>query len=153
MTELCCENLSVWCIWLYVMIMPRTSFRVSSNLEWITIRTLKLVRHMIITCSINYLCRNTFVCYLKALMFHSSQLKKMLQENKKSINIFLLWSTNKVHRFLFQNTKWGKPKIITKFSHFLKGNPAEHQYLTILAKGWAICLLGIIKICIVVFML
>ena len=27
--ELCCNYLSVWCIWLYVIIMPRTSFRVN----------------------------------------------------------------------------------------------------------------------------
>ena len=31
MTELCCEYLSVRCIWLYVIIMSRTSFRVNPH--------------------------------------------------------------------------------------------------------------------------
>ena len=29
MIELCCEYLSVWCIWLYVINKPCTSFRVN----------------------------------------------------------------------------------------------------------------------------
>ena len=31
MIEQCCENLSVWCIWLYVIIMLHTSFRVNPH--------------------------------------------------------------------------------------------------------------------------
>ena len=36
MIELCCEQFSVWCIWLYVAIMSRTNFRVNphSILAW-----------------------------------------------------------------------------------------------------------------------
>ena len=33
MSELCCEYLSVQCIWLYVFIMPRTRFRVNLNVK------------------------------------------------------------------------------------------------------------------------
>ena len=38
MTELCCEYLSVQCIWLYVLIMPRTCFRVNphSIVSWMS---------------------------------------------------------------------------------------------------------------------
>ena len=63
--------------------------------------------------------------------FHSSELLKRLLENKSFLYISLLWSTIKVQRFFFRKTKWRKPQIITKLTPFLKGNPAEHQYLTI----------------------
>ena len=38
--------------------------------------------------------------------------------------------------------------MITKFPPFLKGNPAEHHYLTILvanAKAYIVCLTAIVK--------
>ena len=73
--------------------------------------------------------RKTFVCYLKASIFHSSILIKMLKEKKKFIYIFYYEARIKSRGF--QKINWGKPKVITKFPHFLKGNPAEHQYLTI----------------------
>ena len=38
MIELCCEYLSVWCIWLYVLVMSRTRFRVNphSIVSWMS---------------------------------------------------------------------------------------------------------------------
>ena len=39
MMELCSEYLSVWCIWLYVIIMSRTSFRV--NLHFVVYLSVK----------------------------------------------------------------------------------------------------------------
>ena len=39
MIVLCCEHLSVWCIWLYVVIMSRTCFRANQHLiaTWMAI--------------------------------------------------------------------------------------------------------------------
>ena len=42
----------------------------------------------------------------------------------------------KSRRFFFQKTKFGKCQIITKFSPFLKVNPSENQYLTVLNCKW-----------------
>ena len=42
MIELCCEYLSVRCIWLYVIIMSRTSFRVNPHSFWVRITLLSL---------------------------------------------------------------------------------------------------------------
>ena len=98
MIKLCCENLSPRCVWLYVIYMSCLSFRVNPHLEWITIRTLKHVRDIIMTCSINWSCGNIFVCYLKTSTFHSSRSIKILLEKTKIIHIFLLRSTNIVQR-------------------------------------------------------
>ena len=49
---------------------------------------------------------------LKQSIFHSSKLIKNLMGKKSFIYISLLWSKNKVQRFFFQKTKWGKPEII-----------------------------------------
>ena len=45
MIELCCEYLSVWCIYLYVLVMSRTHFRVKTQLnhfaslaKWLNVR-------------------------------------------------------------------------------------------------------------------
>ena len=54
-------------------------------------------------------------------------------------------------RFSFQNKKIGKPRIISKLISCLKGNSAEHQYLTIFliadAKASIIYLATIVKMC------
>ena len=39
--------------------------------------------------------------------------------------------TSSGRSFVKWGKKRGKPRIIAKFPPFLKGNPAEHQYLTI----------------------
>ena len=56
MIELCCEYLSVRCIWLYNLIISRTRFRVNphSIVAWLwrnLVFTLKCIRDMIITYS------------------------------------------------------------------------------------------------------
>ena len=38
---------------------------------------------------------------------------------------------HEVQRIFLQTAKWKKPKIITKYSTFLKVKPTEHQFLTI----------------------
>ena len=49
----------------------------------------------------------------------------MLLEDKNSIHIPLLWSTN---------IKWKKSQIILKFTAFLKGNLAENEYLATISN-------------------
>ena len=69
--------------------------------------------------------------FLRASTFNSSKLIKKLGD-KNFVYIALLWGTNKAQRFIFLKTKWGKPQIITKSIPFFEGNPAEHQYLSVL---------------------
>ena len=40
MIELCCEYLSVWCIWLYVLVMSRTRFRVNPHYSCLNVKEL-----------------------------------------------------------------------------------------------------------------
>ena len=60
----------------------------------------------------------------------------MLQENKKEYLHFFNYEPRiKSTGFSSRIENEANLKITTKFSHFLKGNPAKHQYLTILAKA------------------
>ena len=110
--------------------MPRTSFRVNPNFDRNlnlnhTIRALKLVRHMIVTYSIHGLSGNIFVCYLKASIFHSSILIKMLKEKKKFIYIFYYEAQIKSRGL--QEINWGKPKIITKCPYYFYLLMQKHE--------------------------
>ena len=80
MTELCCGYLSVWCIWLDVIIMSRTSFRVNLNsIVWLNIKKLlaRIRRHIWSLNDINEIrTQNHLVC--KRTLNHLAKLVKWL---------------------------------------------------------------------------
>ena len=74
-------------------------------------------------------------------------------EDKNFICISLLESTNKVQIGFpyIKQTEWNLHESPNLFI-FLKGNPAEHQYVTISSgisrmQAWIICLASIVKVC------
>ena len=125
MIELRCENLSVRCIWLHVIYMSRTSFRVNPHLEWITIRTVKYVCDMIIMYSINWSCGIIFVCFLKISIFHSSQLIKILLKRKKLFTLLIMKHEKSPEGFPPEK----KMRETYNNNQISSGYPDEHHYL------------------------
>ena len=95
MTELHCENLPVWSIWLYVLIISRTCFRVNPHSTLYSCLNLKELlaqnRHEIWTLS-DWNCSWTYNHLVrKRTLNHLAKLAKMIELCCEKLSVWCIW--------------------------------------------------------------